>query len=252
MELVNKADIYGINSEEVYKEQLVLSKSLFFRIVAINKLSKSRGSRTPGIDKISFSSKKEDKSTYITLVEWLKDMIKDVNNYKSDPIRRVWIPKSNGKLRPLGIPTLKDRALQHLINLVLEPLVEMTGEMHSYGFRPNRSAKNAVAHLRAQLKTLDEDKIIKNAKDYNVNNNLYKQLSEDKWILDADIKGFFDNINHDWLLNNLFIHPNLKIFIKAWLKSGVIDKGIFSDTEMGTPQGGIISPTLANFTLNGL
>lgn len=252
MNLVKLANVYGINSEIVHKEQLILSESLFFRIIAIDKLARSGGSKTPGIDKISFCSRKEDIGNYLTLVEWLREVIINPNDYNASPIRRVWIPKSNGKMRPLGIPTLKDRALQHLINLILEPLVESTGELHSYGFRPNRSAKNAIAYLRAQLRTLDEDKIINNAKQTNVENKLYKQLSEDKWILDADIKGFFDNINHNWLLNNLFIHPNLKNIIKSWLKSGVIENNNFTDTEMGTPQGGIISPTLANLTLNGL
>jgi len=252
MELVSLADIYGLHSEKVYKQQLLLVNSIFFRIIAIDKLSKSAGSKTPGINKVCLTSKKEDVKLYVELVEWLRNTLGNPDLYKSDPIRRVWIPKANGKQRPLGIPTLHDRALQHLVNLVLEPLVEKTGELHSYGFRPNKSTKNAIAYLRSQLKTLDTDKIKSNTSDSNIINNVFKQTSESKWILDADIKGFFDNINHQWLLDNLFLHPDLIKFIKSWLKSGVIDKEVFSEIEMGTPQGGIISPTLANFTLNGL
>lgn len=252
MNLVKLADTYGVYSEEVYKEQLVLSKSLFFRIVAIDKLSKSPGSKTPGVDKVFFSNRKEDIDKYITLVKWLRDLIKDSNSYKAKPIRRVWIPKTNGQLRPLGIPTLNDRALQHLINLILEPLVESTGDRHSYGFRHNRSTKNAIAELRSQLKTIDPDKIVVNTKKSNLENKLYRKLSEEKWILGADIKGFFDNIDHNWLLDKLFINPKLRNIIKAWLKSGVMEKEIIHETNLGTPQGGIISPTLVNFTLNGL
>jgi RNA-directed DNA polymerase len=80
----------------------------------------------------------------------------------------------------------------------------------------------------------------------------YSQLNENKWILDADIKGFFDNINHEWLINNLFLHPILKEFVRLWLKAKILDAGMYTDPTTGTPQGGIISPTLANFTLNGL
>nr|YP_008475173.1 hypothetical protein [Candida labiduridarum]AGS44482.1 hypothetical protein [Candida labiduridarum] len=251
MELVKKAESYGTHSNEVYQQQILLCKSLYFRIMAVDKLSKSTGSRTAGIDNIAFTKKNENIKDYIELVEWLKIIIDNPELYKSDPIRRIWIPKSNKSLRPIGISTIRDRALQHLINLILEPLVEMTGEKHSYGFRPNRSTKNAIAYLRAQLKTMDT-KLRSNISDANLNNNIVKQMCEDKWILDADIKGFFDNINNNWLIDNLFLNNKLKYIIKSWLNSGVIDNSVFHKTESGTPQGGIISPTLANFTLNGL
>nr|WAK85003.1 hypothetical protein [Amicula sp. isolate GU52X-4 cfCalB7] len=128
----------------------------------------------------------------------------------------------------------------------------MTGEPHSFGFRPYRSAKYAIAYLRSVLKTKDKKTIKNRASRSNIKNQLFELLPENKVILDADIEGFFDNINHDWILNNLFLDPILTLFIKAWLKSGVLDKNFFYETEQGTPQGGIISPTLANFTLNGL
>lgn len=252
MELVNLADIYGLYSNELFKKQELLCNSLFFRIMAIDKLSKSSGSRTPGIDKIRLTSNKKDKSLYLKLLESIRYKVKYPHTYKASPIKRVWIIKKSGKLRPLGIPTIEDRALQHLVNLVLEPIVEMTSDSHSFGFRPYRSAKQAISYLKSQLKTRDEEVAKNRASQSNVKNELYQLLPENKIILDADIEGFFDNINHDWVINNLFLHPNLIMFIRAWLKSGAIDKNVFSETEKGTPQGGIISPTLANFTLNGL
>lgn len=252
LELINLADIHGLCSQEVYKKQKILFNSLFFKIIAIDKLSKSNGAEIPGVDNIKLTSYKKDKNLYFKLLESLNHKIKRPNTYKTSPVKRVWVSKSSGKLRPLIIPTIEDRALQYLLNLILEPLVEVTGEPHSFGFRPYRSAKYAIAYLRLVLKTKDKETVKKRASKSNVENQLYELLPENKVILDADIKGFFDNINHDWILNNLFLDPNLILFIKAWLKSGVLDKNIFYETQTGTPQGGIISPTLANFTLNGL
>lgn len=252
MELVRLVETFGEQSSQVMNYQALLVDSLFFRIAAIDKLSKSSGSKTPGVDNVSLKSRNEEKTLLIELVEWLKVQILRPVEYKSSPIKRVWIPKSNGKLRPLGIPTLHDRALQHLINLILEPIVESRNDPHNYGFRPYRSAKHAIASLRANLRTIDSDKTMVLMSKINQENDLNWVLPENKVILDADIKGFFDNINHEWLLKNLYLNPLYIPIIKAWLKSGAIDKGIFVKTEMGTPQGGIISPTLANFTLNGL
>jgi RNA-directed DNA polymerase len=162
------------------------------------------------------------------------------------------VPKTFGKPRLLGIPTIEDRALQYLLNLILEPLVEMTSESYSFGFRPYRFAKYAIAYLRSVLRTKDKSFIRKQTSKSNIKNQLYELVPENKVILNADIKGFFDNINHDWLLNNLFLEPKLILFIKAWLKNETLDKNTFYETQTGTPQGGIITPTLVNFTLNGL
>jgi RNA-directed DNA polymerase len=147
---------------------------------------------------------------------------------KSKPTRRVWIDKP-GKVekRPLGIPTMSDRALQALVKLALEPEWEAKFEGNSFGFRPGRSAHDAVEAIF---------------------NNVRQKT---KFILDADIAQCFDRIDHNALLNKMNTFPTLRKQIKAWLKSGVMDKGIFSGTNEGTPQGGVISPLLANIALHG-
>lgn len=251
LSLVRLAETYGLHSNALFKKQKTLLNSLFFRIVAIDKLSKSEGSRTSGIDGIRITNKKNP-NLYLDLLQSIRHEAKNPYNYKASPIKRAWIPKGKNSLRPLGIPTLKDRALQHLVNLILEPLVEMTSEPHSFGFRPYRSAKQAIAYLRSNLRTRNLNSVKKRTSKSNIQNELFELLPENKVILDADIKGFFDNINHDWILNNLFLHPDLITLIKAWLKSSGVDKDIFSETRSGILQSGIISPTLANFTLNGL
>jgi RNA-directed DNA polymerase len=160
MELVKTAENHGVKSEIVQRKQEILARSLLFRIAAIALLMFNKGSKTPGIDG-QILTKDTNIQDLTLLVDYLFNSLK--SGYKANPVRRIMIP------------TIKDRALQSLINLVLLPLVEMKSDTHSYGFRPYRSTKNAVAILRANLKSKNEN----------------------KWILDADIKGFFDNINHE-------------------------------------------------------
>jgi RNA-directed DNA polymerase len=227
VELVNKNG--DIRNAEVMKLQRQLILKKHFRMFAVQRVLTNKGSKTSGVDKIILT---EDKDKWDT-VEWMKEIIISPKTYEAQPVRRVYIPKANGKQRPLGIPTIQDRCLQALINLILEPLVEMSSDRHSYGFRKYRSTKMALGALRVNLRS---------SGDY-----------YDKYALDADIKGFFDNISHEWLIQNIPLEVTLKPLLQAWLKAGFIHKNEWTEpTNNGTPQGGIISPTLANFTLNGL
>ena len=195
-----------------------LTHSWQAKALAVRKVTENQGRRTSGIDRVLWDTPIKKSNAIACL---------STRGYKPSPLRRVYIPKSNGKERPLGIPTMKDRAMQALHLLALEPAVECSSDPNSYGFRKGRSAHDARSQLFATL----------------------SQGSSAKWVLDADITGFFDNINHDWLLNH--VHMD-KVTLRKWLKSGVIDRGQLLRTDEGTPQGGIISPTLANITLNGL
>ena len=144
-------------------------------------------------------------------------------------MRRVWIPKpGKDEKRPLGIPVMEDRARQALVKLALEPEWEAKFEPNSYGFRPARSCQDAIEAIYRQIRLVP------------------------KWVLDADIAGCFDNINHEALLGKLGTFPKLRRVIKSWLKSGVLDSGTLFPTDEGTPQGGVISPLLANIALHGL
>ena len=232
VKLVKLAGKNGLHDRRVRNLQNKLCLSLEFRLWAVYKITKNKGSSTPGIDGKILETGEEK----LIMVKELKETFIDADKgkFKKIPVKWVMIPKSNGKLRRISIPTIKDRCLQQLVTLVLEPLIEMNSDTQSYGFRKYRSAKNAIASVRTILQS----------------------GLESKWVLDADIKSFFDEISHEWLLNNVPLSKTLKYILKSWLTSGAILKEGNEikeiDTELGTPQGAIISPILGNFVLNGL
>jgi RNA-directed DNA polymerase len=210
--------------------QKLLAKSYYAKLLAVRKVTQdNQGRRTPGIDgQLVKTHKQRDR-----LVQSL-----NIKEYKTKPLRRIWIPKpGKSPLTPLnkggikggiGIPTIKDRATQALIKMCLEPQWEARFESQSYGFRPGRSAHDAIETI--------------------FNNIRYVP----KYVLDADIAKCFDQIDHQKLLNKLDCPKTIKRTIKQWLKAGVVDKHTFTDTDSGTPQGGTISPLLANIALDGL
>lgn len=198
--------------------QRILINSFSAKALAVKQVTSNKGGSTAGVDKVTWLTDTERYKAISSL---------KTRGYKPKPLRRVFIPKKNGKMRPLGIPTIKDRAMQALFLMALEPVAETLADGNSYGFRKYRSCADAI------------DQIYK---------CLHKKTSAE-WVLEGDIKGCFDHISHEWLQNHAIMDTEM---LRKWLKAGVIEKNVFHITDEGTPQGGIISPTLANITLDGM
>ena len=198
--------------------QRLLTHSFSGKALAVRRVTENQGKDTPGVDGDTW----ETPAKKATALRSLRQ-----RGYRPRPLRRVYIPKSNGKRRPLGIPTMTDRAMQALYLFALDPISETTADPNSYGFRPNRSTADAMAQCF----------------------NVLAKSDRAQWVLEGDIKSCFDRISHDWLLAHI---PMEKAMLRKWLKAGYMERHVVFPTEEGTPQGGVISPVLANLTLDGL
>lgn len=199
--------------------QRILTRSYSAKSMAVRKVTSNKGAKTSGIDGITWKTDKQKAEAINNLQH---------KGYKPLPVRRIYIDKSNGKgKRPLGIPSMKDRAMQAIYQLALEPVIETQADPNSYGFRSYRSCADAIAQCFVAL----------------------SRRHSPQWILEGDIKSCFDKINHKWLESNTLMDKNI---LKKWLKAGFVDKGSFVATQEGTPQGSIISPCLTVNTLSGL
>lgn len=204
---------------DVKRLQYLLTHSYYAKLLAVKKVTSNKGKNTAGVDKEIWSTPMSKLKGAISLTD---------KNYKAKPLRRTYIDKKGKKeKRPLGIPTMYDRAMQALYALSLDPVSESTADRKSFGFRKGRSCHDACEYIFTALSK--------------------KYCAE--WVLEGDIKGCFDNISHDWLIENI---PMDKSVLKQFLKAGYIFKGELFPTEDGTPQGGVISPILANMALDGI
>lgn len=199
--------------------QWLLTHSMSGKALAVKRVTENKGKNTPGVDGETWSTPEAKTAAVKSLQR---------RGYQPQPLRRVYIPKSNGTQRPLGIPCMIDRAQQALYLLALDPVSETKADRNSYGFRKARSAHDALEQCFAALG---------------------KPSKSPQWVLDADIKGCYDNIDHDWMLTHI---PMDKQVLRKWLKAGYVEGAALFPTEVGAPQGGIISPTLSNMVLDGL
>ncbi len=196
------------NWRRVKALQRMLTRSFSAKALAVKRVTENQGKRTAGVDNKLWDTPQKK---FIAIARLKKQ------RYKPSPLRRVYIPKSNGKERPLGILTMQDRAMQALYLLALDPVLESVSDLNSYGFRKNRCTADAMEQIFI----------------------LMAKKNSAKWVLDADIENFFDQISEDWMLDNIRTDKSM---LQKWLKSGVIDRGQLRSTTAGVPQGGIITP----------
>ena len=219
---IYEAELNG-NSRQVRNLQRLLYRSHNTLLLAVRRVTEDNsGRRTAGIDGFKALNPKSKGE----LVDKLKTM--DISKHRPKPVRRTYIPKKNGKLRSLGIPTIIDRVYQEIIRMALEPQAEVHFEPISYGFRPKRGAFDAIARIFNNMKR-----------------------GNWCWIFEGDFRACFDNLSHEFILEQIKGFPLLKV-VERFLKAGYIDNSVFNKTEKGTPQGGLLSPLLANIALTGL
>jgi RNA-directed DNA polymerase len=199
--------------------QRLLTHSFSSKALAIKRVTENHGKKTPGVDGEIWNTPEKKATAIGTLNQ---------RGYQPLPLRRIFIPKRNGKKRPLSIPAMKDRAMQALHLLALDPIAETISDPNSYGFRKERATADAIEQCHQVL-------------------NRYNGAAE--WILEGDIRSCFDKISHQWMMDNILMD---KTILHKWLKAGFVDRHAFYKTEEGTPQGSIISPVLARLTLTGL
>lgn len=194
--------------------------SFYAKALSVYIVTSNKGKKSPGVDGVVGKDMSPEE-------KWNILMSMKRRGYSSKPLRRVYIPKPNGKMRPLSIPTIKDRAMQTLHKFALEPIAEVTADPHSYGFRPGRSTKHAI---RRCIEVLSAP-------------------AGPEWILEGDIQGCFDNISHDWIMEHI---PMDKKTLAEFLQCGYVDEGRLYPTSKGVPQGGSISTVICNMVLDGL
>ncbi len=198
--------------------QWLLTHSFYAKALAVKRVTSNQGKRTSGVDHELWLTPQAKFNTISKL---------NRRGYHPQPLRRHYIPKKNGKMRPLGIPTMTDRAMQTLYKFSLEPIAETYADPNSYGFRIGRSTHDAIEQCFTDL----------------------NKGKSPEWILEGDIKGCFDHISHEWLLENIPMDTQI---LEKWLKCGYVETRKLFPTDEGAPQGGTISPTLMNMTLDGL
>jgi len=198
--------------------QRLLTNSFYAKLLAVKRVTSNKGKNTPGVDGVLWQGAE---------AKWQAANSLRRRGYRPQPLRRIYIPKKNGKKRPLSIPTMMDRTQQALHKLALAPVAETLADRNSYGFREGRSCADAIQ----------------------AGFNALSKPNSATWILEADIRGCFDNISIEWLLDNI---PMDKTILRKWLTAGYMEDGIMYPSRKGTPQGGIISPTLSNMALDGL
>ena len=203
----------------VKRLQYLLSHSYYAKALAVRKVTTNKGKHTPGIDKELWNTPAVKMRNVLILTD---------KGYKAKPLLRVFIEKpGKKKKRPLGIPCMYDRAMQALYALALDPVSETTADEKSFGFRRGRSAQDACEYIFTAL----------------------SRRTSPEWVLEGDIKGCFDHISHDWLIDHI---PMDKSVLKQFLKAGFVFQNELFPTDEGTPQGGVISPILANMALDGM